>query len=170
MEKDNFIFRDSNRETVDNGKTSHRGVELTAAYQFTDTLSAEIVATYARHQYENNPALASTPVKGNDIDTAPRRMGSARLNWQPRSGITTELEWVYLGEYYTDPANEHIYDGHSLVNFRSDFDITEDISAFVRIVNLADEEYAERADFGFGSDRYFVGEPRSVYAGVRARF
>ncbi|HIG42881.1 MAG: TonB-dependent receptor [bacterium] len=170
MEKDNFIFRDSNRATVDNGETSHRGIELSIVYPFAENWTGELVATYARHQYENNPALSATPVKGNDIDTAPRQLGSARLSWQPRPNISTELEWVYLGEYYTDPANLHKYDGHSLVNLRLNFDITSNINTFFRIINLTDTEYAERADFGFGNDRYFVGEPRSVYAGIRASF
>jgi hypothetical protein len=31
---------------------------------------------------------------------------------------------------------------------------------------LTDKDYTERADFAFGDDRYFVGEPCSVY--VRA--
>jgi hypothetical protein len=30
------------------------------------------------------------------------------------------------------------------------------------ILNLLDEDYAERADFGFGSYRYFVGQPRRL--------
>ncbi|MGB2192025.1 MAG: hypothetical protein ACPH3A_05600 [Luminiphilus sp.] len=32
--------------------------------------------------------------------------------------------------------------------------------------NLMDKGYAERADYGFGSYRYFVGEPRSLVLGV----
>jgi outer membrane receptor protein involved in Fe transport len=35
--------------------------------------------------------------------------------------------------------------------------------ASLRITNLLDEDYAERADFGFGQYRYFVGEPRGAY-------
>jgi len=168
MKKDNFIFRDSNRAAVDNGETSHRGLEFSLYYPFSDSLNGELIASFARHKYENNPALSATPVKGNDIDTAPKKMGSVRLNWQPNSNISTELEWVYLGEYYEDPANQHTYDGHSLVNLRLNFDINDRISTFVRLINVADTDYAERADFGFGSDRYFVGEPRTFYAGIKA--
>jgi outer membrane receptor protein involved in Fe transport len=32
--------------------------------------------------------------------------------------------------------------------------------------NLLDQGYAERADYGFGNYRYFVGEPRSAVLGV----
>jgi len=32
---------------------------------------------------------------------------------------------------------------------------------------VADTDYAERADFGFGNERYFVGEPRALFLGLR---
>ncbi|MDX1555540.1 MAG: LysR family transcriptional regulator, partial [Xanthomonadales bacterium] len=32
-------------------------------------------------------------------------------------------------------------------------------SGGLRVTNLLDEDYAERADFGFGEYRYFVGQP-----------
>jgi iron complex outermembrane receptor protein len=48
-------------------------------------------------------------------------------------------------------------------------ELTRRISAGLRVTNLTDEDYAERADFGFGSYRYFVGEPRSVYVSLDYR-
>jgi hypothetical protein len=30
-------------------------------------------------------------------------------------------------------------------------------------MNVANIDYAERADFGFGNERFFVGEPRSLF-------
>ena len=168
MEKDNFIFRDSNRESVDNGETSHRGFEASVNYQVVETVSAEFAAAYAIHQYENDPLLASTPVSGNDIDTAPRIIGSARLNWQPTEKLNGQLEWIHMDEYYTDPENLHEYEGHDLFNIRAEYQFSQQFSGFLRVMNATDTDYAERADFGFGSDRYFVGEPRTVYVGIRA--
>jgi iron complex outermembrane recepter protein len=42
--------------------------------------------------------------------------------------------------------------------------------ASLRITNLLDEDYAERADFGFGQYRYFVGEPRGAYLEISYQF
>ncbi|MFN3235751.1 MAG: TonB-dependent receptor [Pseudomonadales bacterium] len=170
MNKDNFIFRDSSRTTVDNGETSHRGLEAQLFYQFNADWRGDLVFNYGRHQYENNPDLAATPISGNDIDTAPRTSGSARLLWQPQSKLNAEFEWVYLGSYYTDPQNTAKYDGHSLFNLRMSYQYNPDTKLFARLMNLADEEYAERADFAFGNDRYFVGEPASVYVGFTTNF
>ena len=40
----------------------------------------------------------------------------------------------------------------------------------LRATNLTDEDYAERADFGFGSYRYFVGQPRGLYVELGYNF
>ena len=169
MRKENFIFRDSTRTNVDNGETSHQGLEITLAAPLARRIRGEVNWSFARHRYENNPALASRPIEGNDIDTAPRSFGSANLSWQHGNRLNAELEWVHLGRYYQDPENEQSYPGHDLINLRLRFRATESITAFARIMNLTDEDYAERADFAFGNDRYFVGEPRSVYVGIQTR-
>jgi hypothetical protein len=39
------------------------------------------------------------------------------------------------------------------------------------VLNLLDVDYAERADYtSFAGDRYFVGEPRSLYVTVGRSF
>ena len=167
MVKDNFIFRDTNRSNVDNGKTSHRGLEVTFSWQISDRLTGNLFWSFARHQYENNPALHRSPITGNDIDTAPRTMGSVNIAWKPASHWRTELEWVHLGDYYTDPQNAAKYDGHDLLNLRFSYDFSSTWTGFLRLMNLTNTDYAERADFGFGNERYFVGEPISLTLGVR---
>ena len=39
----------------------------------------------------------------------------------------------------------------------------------IRITNLLDENYAERADFAFGNYRYFPGRDRAVFLEIRYR-
>ncbi len=166
MEKENFIFRDTSRSNVDNGETSHEGVELDLGFLLTDSLRARMAFTYANHEYDNNPALSATPLSGNTIDTAPQTLGSATLLWQPSNTHQLELEWVHIGKYYQDPQNLHEYEGHDLLHFRGSWQMNSTTRLFYRIMNLTDEAYAERADFTFGNDRYFVGTPRSVFVGM----
>ncbi len=80
-----------------------------------------------------------------------------------------ELEWIHMGPYYTDEANLHSYDGHELVNLRFMMDVGN-WHLGARVNNVLDTGYAERADYAFGNDRYFVGEPRSVYLSVASEF
>jgi outer membrane receptor protein involved in Fe transport len=167
LKKDNFIFLDTNRANVDNGKTAHTGLDFSFHWQINNQTGLSAAWTYAKHTYENNPALSSSAIAGNDIDTAPRNMGSMQLRWQPRSRFSGELEWLHLGRYYTNPENTAEYSGHDLVNLRLEFKLKQDLTAFLRLTNLTDTDYAERADFAFGSERYFVGEPLGAYLGIR---
>ena len=170
MDKKNFIFRDTDRQNVDRGETSHLGIELDLSLALTDSLSLRTAFSYARHRYENNPALSATPLSGNTIDTAPETLGSASLTWQPTSGHRVELEWVHIGGYYQDPPNLHRYEGHDLLHLRGVWQLSATTRLFYRVMNLTDKAYAERADYAFGNDRYFVGTPLSLYAGITLHF
>ena len=169
MDKDEVIFQDANRQNVSGAKTRHYGAELSVDYAFSEQWYAALAVTAARHKYDSRIELlgSNDDIKGNDIDTAPRLFGSARLGWDlsslTGSPARAELEWVYLDEYYLEPDNNHKYDGHSLLNLRITGDIGKRWAAGLRITNLLDEDYAERADFGFGNYRYFVGQPLGAY-------
>jgi iron complex outermembrane receptor protein len=44
---------------------------------------------------------------------------------------------------------------------------TEKTEISLRVMNLLDERYADRADFAFGNYRYFPALPRQFYLGAR---
>lgn len=162
MYKRNFIFQDTDRRNVSKGETRHRGIELALKYQFTPRWSWQFSGSLASHRYANKLTLANSDIKGNDIDTAPALMLNSRLHWQPSQETDVELEWIKMGSYYLDPQNSAEYSGHDLVHLRaSRFVNNWKISA--SLLNIMDTDYAERADFGFGQYRYFVGHPRSLY-------
>ena len=170
MEKDNFIFRDTRRQNVDNGETSHRGIEINGRYQINTELEASLSFTYAEHEYDNNPGISRNNIAGNLIDTAPKTLGSARLLWKPRDNFDMELEWVHIGSYFQDPENQNKYDGHDLFHLRGQIRVSKRSTIFIHLKNLTDKNYAERADFAFGSHRYFVGTPRSPFIGFKRSF
>ncbi len=175
MEKDNVIFQSSDRQNLDNGETRHQGLEYLLSLQLNDHWNVSASGALSRHRYANNvTAPASNTVlgtKGNDMVSAPRNLSSVRLAWTPSPRDRVELEWVSMGHYYTDLANVHSYDGHDLLNLRVQKSISEAVAVGLRIKNIADKYYAERADFsGFAGDRYFVGQPRSLFADVKLKF
>ena len=107
-------------------------------------------------------------VDGNDVDTAPRWLGSARWRWQG-SAWNSELELVYIGPHFVNASNTARYGGHKVVNWRATWDATDRLRLFARLVNVLDDAYADRADYAFGSYRYFPGMPRQLYVGARVR-
>ena len=52
------------------------------------------------------------------------------------------------------------------MNWRGGLRLTDRSRLFARIVNLFDKRYADRADFAFGSYRYFPSMPIQGYLGV----
>jgi iron complex outermembrane receptor protein len=138
-------------------------------WQALPTLAASVGGTYARHKYEFSRAVdgGETIVSVNDVDTAPRDLLRAALNWQPTARVAAEAEWLVVGDYFVDASNEHSYPGHEVLNLRARWDFAKQWSASLRVNNALDRDYADRADFAFGTYRYFPGRQRSVFAEVR---
>ncbi|MEP4146316.1 MAG: TonB-dependent receptor [Halioglobus sp.] len=172
MTKDNVIFQDADRQNISGASTEHQGLELSLDYRFLDNWYLNGAASIARHRYDSRIDLlgSSGDIKGNDIDTAPRHFGSARLGWEFNPQSVVEMEWVYMGSYYLEPDNNHKYDGHSLLNLRVSSQFSSRWRGTLRLSNLLDEDYAERADFGFGDYRYFVGQPLGAYVEIGYSF
>ena len=171
--KKNSIFRDAENFIVDNGKTDHQGVEL--SLNWTVNTSNRLISniTYGNHKYnfETDTSMREKIRTGNYIDTAPKLM--ANLIWDialiDNSSLAFEIE--HMGPYYTDAANLHEYEGHTLYHSRFSQTLSDSMKYFLRIDNLFDKAYAERADFNaFGGDRYFPGLPREVYIGLEYTF
>jgi iron complex outermembrane recepter protein len=170
MYKRNFFFRDADGFNVSNGKTRHVGVEADIRIALLETLSLQSAVTYAEHTYRFNRLTgnaAESITFGDDIDTAPRVIANTRLQWRPRDRLTMEAEWVSMGSYFTDAANDHSYGGHNLLHLRAEAALSDNLSAFLILRNVTDKLYAERADFAFGNDRFFPGEERTLGIGVR---
>jgi iron complex outermembrane recepter protein len=169
MEKDNVIFRDANAFNVSDGRTDHEGVEYEFAWAPIDTLSLAVAGTYAKHTYEFNRVVeqGETIIAGRDVDTAPRHINTARLNWSFLPSAAAELEWISVGSYFVDASNEHDYGGHELLNLRVSWRATENWRTILRLNNVTDRAYADRADFAFGNYRYFPGRGRTLFVEVR---
>ena len=167
--KRNSIFRDSENFIIDNGKTNHKGIELTVNAGISERSNLVTNLTYGDHKYDfNSDTSMREKIRiGNDIDTAPKLMASVIFNTSITENLSLAFELERMDSYFTDAANLHEYGGHTLLHFRSDLDYSEKLKLYIRIDNLADRDYAERADFNaFGGDRYFPGLPRETYVGI----
>ena len=170
MDKDNEIITDSARINLNGSHTRHRGLELSGGLQLASEWRVSGAYNFARHTYENDGFSGGVNINGNDVDTAPRRFGSFQLAWTPRDNLFAELEWVTTDSYYTNPENLNEYEGHDLLNLRMRWQLRPDLTLGLNVLNLTDEKYAERADFSFGNDRYFPGEPLRAFFSVNWRY
>ncbi|MEM5517362.1 TonB-dependent receptor [Henriciella sp. AS95] len=172
-EKENFFFRDSDGLNVTDGSTRHQGIEGQANWILSDQLSVDATLSVAEHTYTFDRIVGNGSEiirSGNEVDTAPNWLGDLALRWTPTDRFEASVSAEYIGEYYTDPANEQTYPGHTLTNLRLAYDFAEGLQGFVIVRNLFDLNYADRADFAFGNDRYFPGEPLNATIGIKKRF
>ncbi len=172
MRKRNFIFLDTQRQNINKGKTRHKGVEFDLNVFLPRDFDLALGLTFARHRYDNSIAISNIDIKGNDIDTAPRHMGSLKLGWNfgYKLGSRAELQLAHMGSYYENPENTSRYNGHNIWHLRLSHGLTPHWQIAARITNIGNQDYAERADFSFGSKRYFIGEPRAVSFSIEGKY
>jgi outer membrane receptor protein involved in Fe transport len=170
MRKDNYIFRDAEGFNVSDGKSEHVGVELQTSWRAENGWFAALAGTWVRHTYafDRDLSFGETIRSGDDVDTAPRTLGSARIGYD-RGALLTEVEWLHQGAYYLNASNSARYEGHDLANLRIVWRPIENWSLALRVNNLADTRYADRADFAFGGYRYFPGREREAFLQIGYR-
>lgn len=165
--KRNGIFRDADGFNVNRGKTLHAGLEVdgTVALHPRATLSMSLTLAAHRYRFDRLTEGAEPIRRNDDVDTAPRTLGTVGLTLTPPGGVTLHMEWEHMGGYWLDAANAHRYAGHDLVHVNLE-------RAFggwrlgLKVRNAMDRAFAERADFAFGQYRYFPGQPRSVFVSL----
>jgi outer membrane receptor protein involved in Fe transport len=164
MDKDDVILRDSAGFNVSGGRTRHRGLEYEADWAPADDWLVSAAGTFARHEYRFTALVEQGEqiTSGNDMDTAPRDIHALRLRYGS-ARLEAELEWLWVGAYWANAANTARYGGHDVGNLRIAYQPASDWTATLRVTNLLDTAYADRADFAFGDYRYFPGRGRAYF-------
>ena len=166
----NFLFRDSEAFNVSDGRTQSMGVEFSGQRQV-GRHEIQLAATYAKHEYDfarDADADGREEItNGNELDSAPRWIAHAAWRTAISDTLKHELEVNRVGSHFLNAANTARYKGHYAVNWRLQWQASASTEISLRVMNLLDEHYADRADFAFGSYRYFPAMPRQVYLGAR---
>jgi outer membrane receptor protein involved in Fe transport len=71
----------------------------------------------------------------------------------------------HVGSYYLDSAKTARYPGHWVANLRLSWTAPA-LRLTLRVDNLFDTAYADRADFAFGNHRYFPARGRAAFLSV----
>ena len=147
------------------GEVSIRGVETTLGYEVSKHLNFDISHTYTKNKYDEYETGALAVYDGNDVRASPDHHWNARAVVSPVELLDVELEMDYISRYHTDDANTTSYKRPTLYHLRAAYD-TGVWSAWLHIKNLANRKYAKRVLTSATSESYYVGSPRSVYAGA----
>ncbi len=114
MRKKNSVLRDADGFNISDGQSEHSGVEFSLDTQLSDDWSFSLAGTYARHVYDFNliAARGESFESGNDVDTAPRWLGTATLHFAPVQSFSASLQLHSIGRYFLDAENRFTYPGH----------------------------------------------------------
>lgn len=165
-----YINPDGTTETVNAGRTLHRGVELAVGAEIARGLRADLAYSRSRHTYEEWSPKPGVELGGKEMEIAPRALANVRLAYTPGwyDGSRFGVEWTQVGSYWMDPQNTHRYPGHSLLTARTTLPLTEHVGLFARVVNLTDRRFAETAAYTTArGEEYAPGMPRTLYVGIK---
>lgn len=171
LEGRNVIIRDSDFFNVDGNRTESTGLEFSFKQNLSETLQWRFAGSFAKHEYRSDQISGGVNINGNEIDTAPDTSANIALLWNANEKLSAELELQHMGSYYLEPENLREYPGHEVLNLRAQYQLAERWRATLRVLNMTDERYAERADFtSFTDERYFPGLPQRAYVGLEYSF
>ena len=154
------IFRNADGFNVTDGAIRSAGMEWQTELSLGAHLHASYSGSFADHEYASDSFAGSGEdfVRGNQVDTAPKWQNFFRLHWQAGAGLAISAEIEHLGSYFLDAANSASYQGHTLVHLAAAWQPARQWLLRLRVENLFNQRYAERADFAFGNFRYFPGQ------------
>ena len=168
-----LLFVGDTGSTEDTGVGSERhGVELTTYYQLNDTIGLDF-------EYSWTDAAFEMPVDGNDaIPGALEHVISAGINIQPNDEFFAHLRLRSFDDFPLDGGQRA--DGSTLLNLRLGYEVTDNLSVSLDLLNLTDSddhdvEYFYESQLAGETmpieDRHFhVFEPRSLRVYLDYRF
>ncbi len=168
----NLIIRDSAGFNQSGGRVDSSGIEIGLTYAISASHQLRTAQSWASHVYDFTQDLSGREVIkiGNNVDTAPRHIGSVQWRWQAREGLQSTLELTRIGSYFMDAANTFRYPGHMTLHWHGKWRVADTWEVQAHIRNVLDEKYADRADWSFGTPRYFPAMPRNAQLGIRRYF
>lgn len=167
-----YTHPDGSRETVNAGRTLHRGIEAGLGIALPYHMKLDLAYAYARHTYTDWRPRPGVDLGGNEMEHAPRHVANGEISYSPGGdpGATIALETRWIGAYWMDPENTTRYDGHTILSLRAELPAFRGVSIFGRVANLTDSRYAELATYTVARGEEFApGLPRTLYIGIRYR-
>ena len=173
IEQRDILTRDPNNPTltVQGGRQSSQGVELSAVVSPDKALRLSGGVSYTDAQYEELSEL----VGGVRIDRRGNRPINIPSTTVNASALYTIADKVTLGgflrhasAFYTDTANTIRVAGHNVLDASLSFPVAPQATLTLRGRNLTDAFYGEYS--GYPTTNVYIGAPRSFEVALATRF
>jgi iron complex outermembrane receptor protein len=149
------------------GATRRNGAEVSWDGRLPYDLAAHVALTWLRAEFAQAFATGSPPAivpAGARLPGVPSKQAYGELAWKPRSmpGLDTALEAQYVDKLYVDEENSDAAPAYAVINARVGYTWTlprAQWSAFVRVNNVFDRNYAGSVIVDDGNGRFFEPAP-----------
>lgn len=152
------------------GESSRRGVEVAAVTRPLGGLQLSVAYTWSDFEFDEFSDAGGNDFAGNRIPGIPRNLVYGEISYAHSSGFYGSLDALSVGDLYVNNANTDRSESYVVSNFRAGFELQRgpwEISPFLGINNLFDEDYAANVRINAFGGRYFEPAPdRNLYAGV----
>jgi iron complex outermembrane receptor protein len=157
---------------VNAGEVRVQGFETSMGYAPGNHWRFDIAHTYANNEYIEFIS-GTDDYSGNTMSASPEHHLNARVTWMPIEGLSAELEWNRITNYYTSSGNDDPLgkaERPDLFNLRLAYE-TGPWKIWGHVLNVLDSKYAERVSYSSSRGRqYTSGEPLNFYAGLSYTF
>ncbi|MCH8847098.1 MAG: TonB-dependent receptor [Proteobacteria bacterium] len=164
------------RSFFNNADTTRNGVEATVSFIPVAGVNMLMSYTFSDFTFDNFPASecdVSTCV-GNDLPGLPEHNFYTELAYTHPSGFFSSIDFQYVSNMYVDNSNTAQNRPYGVSNLRAGYIKTMgdlEISPYMGINNLFDEEYIGNVRINAFGSRYFEPAPEfNVYAGLNVRY
>ncbi|HUF72764.1 MAG TPA: TonB-dependent receptor [Gammaproteobacteria bacterium] len=155
------------------GESTREGFEAALSAQLLPTLNLSFAYSYIDAKFDRFET-ATDSFAGSEIPGVPEDQIYLELNYRHARGWYGVLDALYVSDFYAENANLVRTDSYTVSNLRLGYDGRVgdfDVSPFIGIFNLLDEEYNSNVRINAGFGRYYEPAPdRSAFAGVTLRY
>ncbi len=165
------------RTFFNNADTTRKGVEASVSFIPVSGVNMSMTYTYNDFTFDSFPAAATCNVSNcvdNKLPGLPEHNFHTELSYTHPSGFFSSIDFQYVSNMYVDNSNTAQNRPYGVSNLRTgyikrmkDFEITP----YMGINNLFDEEYVGNVRINAFGSRYFEPAPEfNVYAGITLRY
>ena len=170
IERDDILTRDPADPSisVQGGRQSSQGLELSADLQATRGLRLDASATWGRARFDELLEAGGIDRRGNRPGNVPNGTASVAATYRFATlPVAIGASGHHVGGFYTDNANSIHVRGRTTFDAWASYDWSR-ASLALRVRNLSDVLYGEYS--GYPATHVYLGAPRSIEMTLRTRF
>lgn len=155
------------------GESTRRGVELAVSARLGAGFDASFAYTYSDFEFDRFNDANGNRYDGKRIPGIPEHLAHGSLGYRHPKGFFATAELLFVDGFYANNANSAKTDSYSVANLRLGWKVTLErleLTPFIGLNNLTDEDYAANVRINAFGGRYFEPAPqRNIYGGLSVR-